>query len=94
MKTVVLDLTGCKNTRDMHERILITFDFPPWYGKNWDALFDFLRTETDAEKVIIKGESTLPEDMNPDIKKLHNIFDITIEDSHRHNYVFSYQVID
>ena len=94
MKTVVLDLTGCKDTDDMHKRILITFDFPPWYGRNWDALFDFLRTETDANIVLIKGESSLPEDMKSDIEKLHKIFQAVTADQKNINWLFTYYVID
>ena len=65
MKTIILDLTGCKSLRDIHERIRIAFDFPDWYGKNWDAFWDLLRTECDANTVIIKGKQTIPKNTRP-----------------------------
>ena len=34
MKTIELDLTGCKYLSEIHERIRIAFDFPEWYGAN------------------------------------------------------------
>ena len=57
MKIIELDLTGCKNTRDIHERIRTAFDFPDWYGNNWSAFWDLLWSECDADKVIVKGET-------------------------------------
>lgn len=59
MKTIVLDLTGCKYINEIHEKIRIAFDFPAWYGKNWSAFWDLLRSECDAQRVIIKGEILL-----------------------------------
>ena len=32
MKTVILDLSGCKSLWDIHERIRVAFHFPDWYG--------------------------------------------------------------
>ena len=53
MKIIELDLTGCKTLGELHERIRVAFDFPEWYGKNWDAFHDLLRTECDADKEVI-----------------------------------------
>ncbi len=77
MKIVQLDLRGCKCTRDMHDRLSAALDFPSWYGNNWDALYDMLTTEIDANKIIIRGESSLPKSMNDAIKMLHIILDDT-----------------
>ena len=41
-KIVKLDFTECKNYLEFHERIRKAFDFPDWYGKNWDAFWDLL----------------------------------------------------
>ena len=60
MKTIILDLTGCKSLWDIHERIRIAFDFPEWYGKNWSAFWDLLWSECNADKLIIKGKESLP----------------------------------
>lgn len=71
MKTIVLDLTGCKYINEIHEKIRIAFDFHAWYGKNWSAFWDLLRSECDAQKVVIKGENTLPKEFAPETEKLH-----------------------
>ena len=57
MKTIVLDLTGCKSLWDIHERIRKAFDFPEWYGKNWSAFWDLLWSECDANRVISGGSA-------------------------------------
>ena len=79
MKTIILDLTGCKSLWDIHERIRKAFDFPEWYGKNWDAFWDLLRTECDANtvilKVIIKGEYTIPVEYKEHLHTMHSILD-------------------
>ena len=60
MKIPVLDLTNGKGWYELHERIRKAFGFPAWYGKNWSAFWDLLSTERDADKVIVKGEKSLP----------------------------------
>ena len=69
MRTINLDLTGCKYLYDIHKRIRVAFDFPEWYGNNWSAFWDLLWSECDADKVIIKGESNLSSDLRSEISK-------------------------
>lgn len=93
--TIILDLTGCKTHLDIHERIKKSFDFPDWFGYSWDAFWDLIRTDVSADKVIIKGEKTLPDNLKNDVKEIHRILDQTIEFTHRLNLCdFSYEVID
>lgn len=68
-KIIKLDFTGCKYPLEFHERIRIAFDFPKWYGKNWSAFWDLLRTECDADKVEIFGASTLSKKFDNYVKK-------------------------
>lgn len=55
MKTIEVDLTGCKYLSEIHEKIRIAFAFRDWYRANWDAFWDLLRSECDADKVVIRG---------------------------------------
>lgn len=54
-KIVTLDLTDCKYLGEIHQRIKKAFHFPDFYGENWSAFWDLLRSECDADKVIIVG---------------------------------------
>ena len=96
MKTIILDLTGCKSLWDIHERIRIAFDFPEWYGKNWSAFWDLLWSECNADKVIIKGENTLPVENTKHLQTMHAILDREIEFREKykqyHFSPFSYEI--
>ncbi len=74
-KIITLDLTDCKYLGELHERIRVAFDFPEWYGANLDAFWDLLRSECDADEVIIKGVKTKPVELIGYMDKLYIIFD-------------------
>lgn len=38
----MVDLSTVKNKEDLHNLLARTFDFPEYYGKNLDALFDLI----------------------------------------------------
>ena len=95
MKTIELDLTGCKYLAEIHERIRVAFDFPEWYGNNWSAFWDFLWSECDADKVIIKGEFSLSSEFNKPLVKLHEILERNIDFRKEGNLnPFSYEIVN
>ncbi|MBQ8696564.1 MAG: barstar family protein [Clostridia bacterium] len=95
MKIIELDLTGCKYLSDMHERIRVAFGFPNWYGKNWSAFWDLLWSDCDADKVIIKGEKTLPTEFHSDLAKMHEILERNILFRKDYNFnPFIYEIKD
>ena len=95
MKIIELDLTGCKYSDEVHERIRKAFDFPEWYGKNWDAFWDLLRSECDADKVLIKGEKDLPGNLVPEIKIMHEVLEDKIIFNRELEFNdFIYEIID
>ncbi len=68
MKETVLDITGCKELPELHERIRQAFGFPAYYGANLDALWDMGRdyignTDERQERVLVKGADTLPPEL-------------------------------
>ena len=75
MKTIELDLTGCKYLSEIHERIRVAFDFPEWYGGNWDAFWDLLWSDCDADKLIVKGENTLSKEFSDHLSTMHEILE-------------------
>jgi ribonuclease inhibitor len=50
--SVVLNGKNIKNKAHLHEVLARGLDFPPYYGKNLDALFDILVSDFSAESVI------------------------------------------
>ena len=92
MKTIELDLTGCKHVIEIHERIREAFDFPEWYGENWDAFWDLLWSECDANMVIVKGENTLPKELDEQLAIMHEILEMN-----KHtweNQSFDYKIVN
>ena len=94
MKIIELDLTGCKTLGGLHERIRVAFDFPEWYGKNWDAFHDLIRTECDADKVVVKGINTISSKFAEDINLLSEILKRKTDFNKMCNFNdFSYEII-
>ena len=72
-KIVTLDLTGCKYLGEIHQRIKNAFDFPDFYGENWSAFWDLLRSECDSNRIIVLGIKTIPEEYARHIGKMLKI---------------------
>ena len=79
-KIVTLDLTGRKYLGEIHQRIKKAFDFPDFYGENWDAFWDLLWSECDADKIVIMGEKTVSEELKPSIEMINKILQELKED--------------
>ena len=64
----ILDFTNIQYYGDVHQIIKEAFDFPDYYGENWDAFWDCITDMVDEEKfnIQILGYGTLknkyPED--------------------------------
>ena len=97
-KIITLDLTDCKYLGELHERIRVAFDFPERYGANWDAFWDLLWSECDADEVVIVGERTLSDEFSSNLKVMHEVLDDLVkeraEDSNIYDDIkpFSYRI--
>lgn len=72
-RIITLDLTGCKYLGEIHQRIKKTFDFPDFYGENWSTFWDLLRSECDANLIVVLGIKTVPEKYRWHIDKMQEI---------------------
>ncbi len=96
-KVVRLDLTGCKYLEEIHERIRLAFDFPEWYGRNWDAFWDSLWSHMEANRVEIMGESKVPENLKREISVMNRLLEDMKRDCSKYENPedhFEYEVID
>jgi len=72
---IILDFTGCKTFNDLYNVISVSFDFPDYFGKNPDALWDCMSCIWDEElKVIIKGSRTLHENLKDEFALILRVF--------------------
>ena len=74
-KIVTLDLTGCKYLGELHQRIKKAFDFPDFYGENWDAFWDLLRSECDADKVVVVGGDSVSKELSTSVQTMKGILE-------------------
>ena len=74
-KIVTLDLTGCKYLGEIHQRIKKAFDFPDFYGENWDAFWDLLRSECDADKVAVVGGDSVSKELSTSVQTMKGILE-------------------
>ena len=93
MKIIELDLTGCQYLAEIHERIRVALSFPEWYGKNWDAFWDLLWSECDADKVIIKGVYTLPSEFDKPLGIMCEILERNKKECANSDCPFDYEII-
>ena len=70
----------------IHTRIKEAFDFPDYYGHNWDAFCDFLWSECDVQKVIIKGERGLPKELDEDITIMYECLNEKVKNAKQYTF--------
>ena len=87
-----LDLTDCKYIRDFHERIRIAFNFPEWYGRNLDALWDLLSEPWSAHITVI-GADTMTKDLREYFPKIIQIFEDVKVAQQELGLSFSYEIL-
>ena len=93
MKIIHLDLTDCKYIDELHERIRVAFEFPEWYGANWNAFWDLLWSDCDADKVIITGEYTMSREFDRALAMMHETLDDLVAWRRKYHFnEFSYEI--
>lgn len=98
---IALDLSGCQYIDDMHLRIKKAFDFPDYYGENWDAFWDLIRGTRDNTIVEIKGVASLSERLRKEVDKMVECLEDNIKEmeklkQRRPNFDcrFGYRIMD
>ena len=100
-KIITLDLSGCKYIADMHHRIKVAFDFPDYYGENWDAFWDLIDGIRDNTIVEIKGVASLANDLRKEVDKMIECLEDNIKEMEKlkqrrpdFDCRFGYRVLD
>ena len=74
-KCVILDLTACRYLGELHQRIKVAFDFPDYYGENWDAFYDLICTDSKAEMIIILGKNEMSKSLEAQFERMCKTID-------------------
>ena len=70
MKTVILDGNEIISMSDIHNLFAEELDFPQWYGKNLDALYDCLSDVTEEVEITIENSAELMENLGISFERL------------------------
>ena len=91
IRHATLDLSGCKDLRDLHTRIRDSLDFPDYYGKNWPAFWDCINRDCEYNFITVTGESKVASILKPSVEKMNEL----LEENkvYWHGY-FDYEIID
>lgn len=73
MNKFLLDIRGYDNKEDIHSHIADMMDFPSYYGKNLDALYDVLTDINEYTCVLLIREENSP--LEEYIEKLVETFE-------------------
>ena len=69
LRIITLDLGECQHIDEMHQRIKTAFQFPDYYGENWDAFWNLIRGTRDNIMVKIQGYPPCPRNSGKRPKK-------------------------
>lgn len=72
MYRYVIDFTNVSRDNDFHDIIRDALDFPDWYGKNWDALWD-LAIGSEPTHIEIRGMEQLKSFYEPAIEPFMSV---------------------
>ena len=89
-----IDFRNIKYYLEVHTIIKEALDFPDYYGENWDAFLDAFRTVGVPDRIIITGESTVPKDLLPELKRMHSTLDYIRAELSGFGQTFSYEIKD
>ena len=81
MKTIILDGNEIISMSDIHNIFAEELDFPQWYGKNLDALYDCLSDVTEEVEIIIEDSAELMENLGISFERLCGLLNDVSEEN-------------
>lgn len=55
MKQITIDCSAISDSAQLHDLLAQELDFPDWYGRNLDALYDCLTELEDEVELVLTG---------------------------------------
>ena len=83
IKTVLLDGRKIKSPADLHQCLSESLQFPDYYGKNLDALWDILSTTSEIHYIQLIHEHDFYENLDVYAQKTIDLFR-SAADSNKH----------
>ncbi len=87
---IILDFAGCRTSDDLYNVISTAFDFPDFFGKNLDALWDCMKDYCEKEaQIIIKGSKVIPYNLKDTFAQILEVF----IDVHKRTPSISFEIV-
>jgi RNAse (barnase) inhibitor barstar len=74
-----IDFTNVNHYLEMHAVIWHALEFPDYYGCNWDAFWDLLWSDCDADRLVITGEYSMPKEFDGELAVMHEVLERLIQ---------------
>ena len=81
MKTIIIDGNEIISMSDIHRIFAEELDFPEWYGKNLDALYDCLGDVTEELEIVVENKSELEENLGISFERLCRLLEDISEEN-------------
>ena len=81
MKTIILDGNEIISMSDIHNIFAEELDFPEYYGKNLDALYDCLSDMFEEVEIIIENSAELTENLGISFERLCGLLNDVSEEN-------------
>lgn len=75
MKTIIIDGEKIISMMDIHELFASELNFPDYYGKNLDALFDCLTEHKEPVEIRFSNRSRLVDTLGVSFRRLMAVID-------------------
>jgi ribonuclease inhibitor len=90
MRNIEIDCRNINSPKALQIYIQYRLDFPEWYGRNLDALYDMLTTNAYPVCLTIVTGPEMNEEMKTYISRLMRV----IQDAARENETLTYKLIE
>ena len=75
MNIITLDFSKIKTDDEMHQLLKDTFNFPDFYGRNWDAFWDMINDYINTPVIVkIVGLNKLPYELKEESEIMLKVF--------------------
>ncbi len=81
MRICILDGENILNREMLHDTLTAALDFPDWYGRNLDALYDCLTDLAEETEIRFRNEQALAEHLGNYAGALQKVICTAVEEN-------------
>ena len=93
MKKAVVDVTDCKDLRDLHKRFQAALEFPDHYGENLDAFWDCIHRDCDVNFVTVVGSETVSDELKSTLDAFFEMMEENKKAWAPYDWLFDYEIV-